>query len=130
MTKTKLNLVVMGLGLLFLNLHFVSGRFVENHGIVEPLPVLAAALLAGAPVGLALFLIRRSYRGLERDEYLQRIELHRMLIASLSTILFMTVVGFYDEHAGGEYGLQGYAKYVFWWMLMWVAGGFGQTRQR
>lgn len=125
MSRRKLNFSVLALGLAFMALNAAIKAAVAHYHIVGPIPIGLLSLIGAAPVAAAFLLINRVTDALANDEYQQRLIARQTLGASLATMLFMAIFGFWFSHSAMNEGANsGYTRYVFFWFLIWSASGF------
>lgn len=125
MTRKKLNFYVLGLGLLFMALNAAFKVVVTDYHVTQPVWVGTMCLIGAAPVAAAFYLIKRTVKALSPDEYQQQLIARQTLSASLSTLMFMAIIGFWDSSIGLFEGANSsYTRYIFFWFLIWFLSGF------
>lgn len=125
MTRRKLNFSVLALGLGFMALNAAIKAAAAHYHITDSLPLGLLSVVGAAPVAAAFLLINRYTSALANDEYQQHLITRQALAASMATLLFMAIFGFwFSNSAMSEGANSGYTRYVFFWFLIWFASGF------
>lgn len=125
MTRRQLNFSVLALGLVFMALNAAMKAAAARYLITESLPIGLLSVIGAAPVAAAFLLISRYTSAQANDEYQQRLITRQTLAASMATLLFMAIFGFwFSTSAMSEGANSGYTRYVFFWFLIWFATGF------